>query len=86
MSKEGCRMKPEQNRNERNSSGITEPVGAGKSSGESVFVIQKHDSKKLHWDLRLQMGGVLRSWAGQLVPCQCYLQSGSTLCFLEIIT
>ena len=49
-------MKPEKNWNERNSSGITEPVGAGKSSGESVFVIQKHDSKKLHWDLRLQMG------------------------------
>lgn len=63
MPADGSGMKPEQNRNERHSSGITEPVGSGKSSGKSVFVIQEHDSKKLHWDLRLQIGGVLRSWA-----------------------
>ncbi len=63
MSKEGSGMKSGQYRNERESSGITEPEGAGKSSGGSIFVIQEHDSKKLHWDLRLEMGGVLRSWA-----------------------
>ncbi len=63
MSKERSGMKPELYRNGPESSGITEPVGAGKSSGGSVFVIQEHDSKKLHWDLRLEMGGVLRSWA-----------------------
>ena len=56
-------MKPGQYRNERDSSGITEPIGASESSGGRIFVIQEHDSKKLHWDLRLQMGGVLRSWA-----------------------
>ena len=55
-------MKPGQYRNERDSSG-TIPEGAGKSSSGSIFVIQEHDSKKLHWDLRLEMGGVLRSWA-----------------------
>jgi DNA ligase D-like protein (predicted 3'-phosphoesterase) len=63
MSEEGSGMKPGQYRNEHESGRTTEPEGAGKSSGGSIYVIQKHDSKKLHWDLRLQMGSVLRSWA-----------------------
>ena len=41
-----------------------EPVGKEKSSAKGLrFVIQKHDATNLHYDFRLEMKGVLKSWA-----------------------
>jgi bifunctional non-homologous end joining protein LigD len=51
----------------RDFSATSEPKG-GKPKpktvrGASRFVIQKHDARRLHYDFRLQMEGVLKSWA-----------------------
>ncbi|PCD02517.1 DNA ligase D [Sphingomonas spermidinifaciens] len=40
-----------------------EPAGTLAAGNGNSFVVQKHDATRLHWDFRLEVDGVLKSWA-----------------------
>ncbi|HKJ02285.1 MAG TPA: DNA ligase D [Longimicrobiales bacterium] len=50
-------------REKRKAGRTPEPFGGEVMVGGSVFVVQVHDARALHWDLRLELDGVLLSWA-----------------------
>ncbi len=47
----------------RNFEKTTEPKGESEMAEGNIYVIQKHAATHLHYDLRLEMDGVLKSWA-----------------------
>ena len=50
-------------RRKRDFQKTTEPKGEVTASKRRIYVIQKHAASHLHFDLRLEMDGVLKSWA-----------------------
>jgi bifunctional non-homologous end joining protein LigD len=50
-------------RAKRDFTATSEPKGRKKRGKGHSFVIQKHGATRLHYDLRLEMDGVLKSWA-----------------------
>lgn len=47
----------------RNFAVTSEPAGTIANGDNRIFMVQKHDASRLHFDFRLEMDGVLKSWA-----------------------
>jgi bifunctional non-homologous end joining protein LigD len=56
-------MSLEDYQKKRNFAKTNEPEPKEDSDKNDRFVVQKHQASNLHWDFRLEMEGVLKSWA-----------------------
>ncbi|HET7409614.1 MAG TPA: DNA polymerase ligase N-terminal domain-containing protein, partial [Paracoccaceae bacterium] len=57
-------MALEKYKQKRDFSKTPEPKGkARRAKGGDGYLIQKHAARRLHYDLRLETDGVLKSWA-----------------------
>jgi bifunctional non-homologous end joining protein LigD len=50
-------------RQKRDPKATPEPFGSRGRGAEPIFVVQRHDARRLHYDFRLERNGALASWA-----------------------
>jgi bifunctional non-homologous end joining protein LigD len=50
-------------RGKRDPARTPEPFSGEGGGGEPIFVVQRHDARRLHYDFRIERGGALQSWA-----------------------
>jgi bifunctional non-homologous end joining protein LigD len=50
-------------RRKRDPARTPEPFTGTPAGGEPIFVVQRHDARRLHFDFRIERGGALQSWA-----------------------
>src|SRR5436309_15524200 len=61
-------------RRKRDPKRTPEPFGGKKRAKRPIFVVQRHDARRLHYDFRLERDGALASWA---VPKGVPLEAGA---------
>ena len=61
-------------RRKRDPQATPEPFGSGRRGKGPIFVVQRHDARRLHYDFRLERDGALASWA---VPKGVPLEPGA---------
>ena len=61
-------------RRKRDPKQTPEPFGSAEARRRPIFVVQRHDARRLHYDFRLERNGALASWA---VPKGVPLEAGA---------
>src|SRR2546427_1280300 len=68
-------------RKKRDPKKTPEPFGGRKRGKQPIFVVQRHDARRLHYDFRLERNGALASWA---VPKGVPLEPGQRVLAVHV--
>jgi bifunctional non-homologous end joining protein LigD len=71
----------DQYRKKRDPAKTPEPFSGAKRGKKPIFVIQRHDARRLHYDFRLERNGALASWA---VPKGVPLEPGDKVLAVHV--